>query len=560
MATKTLRLPTLVTALSAITLVAHPATAADVRIKAPVSAPVAVASWTGFYVGLGIGLRSTETDATVTGVTQGAVDLLALRCAALAALGGCVTGEPINDTAFRVSPYLGYNWHLDRQWVVGVEGDIGFASKRSTLNAMFYPSSATGILGIGGSTFSVKTTWDASLRGRVGYLVTPTVLAYATGGAAWLHVESTSTCNPLSPEDCGPGGFSPSVITNSRTKLGWTVGAGFEAMLWSNWVARAEYRYADFGTISHTDTRTAPPPIASPEVASYDLTVRTHTATFGLAYKFGAADPVAAVTMPVKAPLKAPVLTAGSWTGLYVGAGLGVRSTQSEVAVTGMTLDGFDFFSLFCTQFASIGGCITSEPLNATAFRISPYVGFNWQFAPQWVGGIEGDMGWASRRTTLAGMYFPFGIDAPITNFAADTLSVRTTWDASLRGRIGYLVTPAFLVYATGGAAWLHVEVTSTCASIFCPPGELGPNAITNEKTQLGWTIGGGGEAQLWLNWFLRGEYRYADFGAITSTTVRSCATCATEVITYDLKVKTHTALFGLAYKFDWQGPVVAKY
>jgi opacity protein-like surface antigen len=30
----------------------------------------------------------------------------------------------------------------------------------------------------------------------------------------------------------------------------------FEAALWSDWIARAEYRYSDFGTITNTDTRT----------------------------------------------------------------------------------------------------------------------------------------------------------------------------------------------------------------------------------------------------------------------------------------------------------------
>jgi outer membrane immunogenic protein len=125
MATKTLRLPALVTVLSAIALVAHPATSADLRIKAPVRAPEVVASWTGFYVGLGLGFRSTETDATVTRVTQGAVDLLALTCTSFVPLGGCVTGEPINDTAFRTSPYFGYNWQVDRQWVLVVSKRLG---------------------------------------------------------------------------------------------------------------------------------------------------------------------------------------------------------------------------------------------------------------------------------------------------------------------------------------------------------------------------------------------------------------------------------------------------
>jgi outer membrane immunogenic protein len=140
---------------------------------------------------------------------------------------------------------------------------------------MFYPGNNF-IPGNAGTAFSVKTAWDASARARVGFLATPMVLVYATGGAAWLHVESTSSCSALG---CG----APAVITNATSKTGWTVGGGLEAMLWSNWVARAEYRYADFGTITSTNTRTG---VNGPEIVAYGVAVRTHTALFGLAYKF----------------------------------------------------------------------------------------------------------------------------------------------------------------------------------------------------------------------------------------------------------------------------------
>jgi hypothetical protein len=31
-------------------------------------------------------------------------------------------------------------------------------------------------------------------------------------------------------------------------------------------------------------------------------------------------------------------------------------------------------------------------------------------------------------------------------------------------------------------------------------------------------------------------------------------------VVTYNMALKTHTALFGLAYKFGWNLPLVARY
>ena len=38
------------------------------------------------------------------------------------------------------------------------------------------------------------------------------------------------------------------------------------------------------------------------------------------------------------------------------------------------------------------------------------------------------------------------------SGIASDALAIETDWDASLRGRIGHLVTPNFLAYVTGGA------------------------------------------------------------------------------------------------------------
>jgi opacity protein-like surface antigen len=64
-------------------------------------------------------------------------------------------------------------------------------------------------------------------------------------------------------------------------------------MLGSNWIARAEYRYASFGTIGNIDNRTTTPSGTAvfgavvPSVVAYDLRLATQTVTFGVSYKFG---------------------------------------------------------------------------------------------------------------------------------------------------------------------------------------------------------------------------------------------------------------------------------
>jgi outer membrane immunogenic protein len=61
--------------------------------------------------------------------------------------------------------------------------------------------------------------------------------------------------------------------------MGWTLGGGLESMVWRNWLARLEYRYADYGTWR---TVFGPPVVA----ITKDFAVITHTAFAGIGYKF----------------------------------------------------------------------------------------------------------------------------------------------------------------------------------------------------------------------------------------------------------------------------------
>jgi outer membrane immunogenic protein len=513
-----------------------PASAADLPVKAP--APPPAVSWSGIYGGIGFGTRSVEASGSVLSGTVNGANIV--TCA-----GGCVADVPFDGTAFRVSGYAGFNWQIAR-WVAGVEGDVGFADGTIGRSGMLYPGGGSPIYltGRGNDGFSVEPTWDASIRARLGFLVTPSILAYATGGVAWQHFETTSICGPIS---CAPGGFAPSIIANYHTNTGWTAGGGFEAMISPRWIARAEYRYADLGSATDVDTRTLP---GATQVATYATALRTHAATLGVAYKFGAPG-VAGSTYAANAPsVEGP---APSWTGLYVGGGLGGVASEVEGSVVSATDNGVPIVGPSC-----LGGCVPDESLHGTAFRASLYAGYNWQFAPRWLAGVEADAGWSDHETKLGGVLYPGGGNPfYLTGRGDDAFSVRTTWDASVRARLGFLVTPTFLAYATGGGAWQQFDTTSTCgASASCV--DFSPRIITNGHVNAGWTAGGGFEAMLTPRWIARGEYRYADFGSATDTDTRSFPGLV-QVATYTTTVKTHTATIGLAYKFGGTAPVVAK-
>jgi len=160
---------------------------------------------------------------------------------------------------------------------------------------------------------------------------------------------------------------------------------------------------------------------------------------FGLAAAFGCLTTnlpatANAADLPPVIPVKAPMLQpAPGWSGFYVGLGVGMRSTQPDVRVNEIAINGVETLNAFCAVLASFGGCVTGQPLNDTVLRANFYSGFNWQIAPQWVVGIEGDYGYADKTTTLRGMEYP--VTSRLTGSAADSFSVKTTWDASARAR-----------------------------------------------------------------------------------------------------------------------------
>jgi outer membrane immunogenic protein len=272
--------------IAAVALGSSFAVAADMSEPAPVysKAPIIPAvSWTGFYLGAGVGLRSANvTEQTLSAAEDGFSLMSPVECHTLL----CGGAQSLDNTAFRFAPYFGYNWQILPQWLVGLEGDVGFGSKTSSINGVPLPAAGlfNGEGNVAGDSFAVKTSWDASARARVGYLVTPDFLIYATGGPAWQHVEATSTCGPNNFFACGTGSFTPTV-TDSTTKLGWTVGGGIESLVWGHWLVRGELRYSDFGAITNTDVRQEEP-LGHTVITNYKLNLTTETALVGAAYKF----------------------------------------------------------------------------------------------------------------------------------------------------------------------------------------------------------------------------------------------------------------------------------
>jgi outer membrane immunogenic protein len=105
-------------------------------------------------------------------------------------------------------------------------------------------------------------------------------MIYGTGGAAWAKFDGSITAN-CRLAGCGASLVSQNPTTNfSDRKLGWTAGAGIEAMLDCDWIARAEYPHYDLGSI----TSTLP---AVESSTTWSRAFRYETVRVGLSYKFG---------------------------------------------------------------------------------------------------------------------------------------------------------------------------------------------------------------------------------------------------------------------------------
>jgi hypothetical protein len=78
-------------------------------------------------------------------------------------------------------------------------------------------------------------------------------------------------------------------------------------------------------------------------------------------------------------------------------------------------------------------------------------------------------------------------------------------WLATVTGRIGFTASPAVLLYAKGGGAWVRDNYTLTVVG--------GTTLATANSTSSGWTVGGGVEWWFPGNWSAFAEYNYLDFG-----------------------------------------------
>jgi len=267
-----------VAALFTVALGATGAYAADLSPRTYTKAPAVVDpiyNWTGFYVGLNAGGAWNESNPTTTTRFPVLSYFADSSVAAIALVGN----QHINRSGFTGGATAGYNWQISNA-VIGVETDFNyFGIKGSSTGTALYPCCAPTSFTINSSE---STDWLWTLRGRAGFLATPALLLYGTGGLAVANVKA----NFLFTDTFAAATESASIST---TRYGWTAGAGAEYALMNGWSIKAEYLYDDLGRASTTSNNltlvgVTPLPL---QTFTHTVDLRSNIGRVGINYKFG---------------------------------------------------------------------------------------------------------------------------------------------------------------------------------------------------------------------------------------------------------------------------------
>jgi outer membrane immunogenic protein len=228
------------------------ALAADLPRKAPAytppPAPVPLATWTGWYVGLNAGGHwSSNNDVDI--VSTGTFNPVGFNPAIMnqAAQGATLNLPGNNNAGFIGGGQIGYNWQLTG-WVFGIEADFQGVSNNNNFDTVRTEVIANNGLPIVTTVDgSRQIDWFGTVRGRLGWLATPTLLLYGTGGLAYGHIKSNISITQSHEVLFDSPTFGSTFASNSKTRAGWTAGAGFEWMFFPRWSAKVEYLYYDLG-------------------------------------------------------------------------------------------------------------------------------------------------------------------------------------------------------------------------------------------------------------------------------------------------------------------------
>jgi len=231
----------------------------------------------------------------------------------------------------------------------------------------------------------------------------------------------------------------------------------------------------------------------------------------------GSASALAA-DLPARTYAKAQAAPAYNWSGWYGGVnagwvgGAGGVSNDASIVSTGTEPISAE---------AMARGATNNTTGASSGFIGGGQFGYNYQFSPLFVAGFEADIqgltGAHKRSSSIIPLLDHDG------NFVTNSTTTRDlSYLGTLRARMGVLVAPSFLLYATGGLAYGGVKSDTTIAQSVTNTDRPPPSTLTSGSfsgTRVGYVVGAGGEWMLSSNWSAKLEYLYYDLGSATYAT-----------------------------------------
>ncbi|HEY4141060.1 MAG TPA: outer membrane beta-barrel protein [Pseudolabrys sp.] len=231
-----------------------------------------------------------------------------------------------------------------------------------------------------------------------------------------------------------------------------------------------------------------------------------------------AAPSAFAADISAKQFVKAPVLAATNWTGLYVNGGVGYGMWAADTTTVDPRLGLCD---LCTTQVQGGKGWLGVVG-----------IGFDYQLSPKIVAGVFLDGNLSSLKGTIQD-------GGP---FYAGDIKQTSAW--AVGARAGWLVDPRILAYVNTG----YTSARFSGANMVTTFNGKDSGATTATFTANGWFVGGGVETAIAPGWFWRNEYRFAYYGNHSIADV-DLLNGPQNNITFKPTVQTFTTQF--VYKFD---------
>jgi outer membrane immunogenic protein len=541
-------------------------------------------------------------------------------------LGAANSGKAIiNQSGYLGGGQIGYNYQFMQKYLIGIETDMqgaaisgqGYYSGAGVTDSKVgnFPDNAQST-GYGQTQANIN--WLGTLRGRAGYLVTPGLLTYVTGGLSDGGVSARNYFGSQTVQYLNNAGVwqfqSQQALAGSgrasTTLIGWNIGGGAEWMFAPNWSIKSEVLYYNLGSLTFSGWGYSPSPRGSDNQSQ--AVANSSTANFagiiaraGLNYHlntsgndFNSFALLSTIINPSSSHNSEQILP--SWSGSYAGLNAGYGWSGHGIQTTSDAYN--EYANAYNSKEFNSGGSV--QPINGLSQANSGWssvnqsgfigglqAGYNYLLAKKIVVGVETDIqgstmqGAGSYNGTAKTDYFNTRLNhLQYVQYMVSNGDIQAgmNWFGTLRGRLGYLITPSLMAYGTGGLSYGGVYAqtnfisSSNIVNSNIDVGSIVYAQMLSGKGQaanslLGWNAGAGVEWMLMSNWSLKTEAIYYDLGStiLTGNGYSPAVTYGSAKEQYQA-VNTKTSIryngviarMGVNYHFDFgkEQPVIAKY